>query len=114
MNTKVETKSRDAIRVEEAAQIRVMGFPVLEALPSRSLPYDQVDPFILLHEARLRLSDLANVDTRHPHRGFDNIWKWLEGWAGTGQATGPAGQMRGGRCGKGAFLGLGTERGAGM
>ena len=58
----------------DAASIRVMGFPVLEALPSRSLPYEQVDPFILLHEARLRLSDLANVDTRHPHRGFDNLW----------------------------------------
>ena len=65
MNTKVETKRREAILVEDAARIRVMGFPVLEALPSRSVPYEQVDPFILLHEARpaaqvgqrVRLSD---------------------------------------------------------
>ena len=70
MNTKIETKRRDAVIVEDAAPIRVMGFAVLEALPSGSVPYEEVDPFILLHEARLRLSDLANVDTRHPHRGL--------------------------------------------
>jgi len=77
MNTQVETRRREAILVEDAASIRVMGFPVLEALPSRSLPYEQVDPFILLHEARLLLSDLANVDTRYPHRGLDNLWYLL-------------------------------------
>ena len=43
MNTKVETKSREAILVEDAAQIHVMGFPVLEALPSRSVSYEQVE-----------------------------------------------------------------------
>jgi redox-sensitive bicupin YhaK (pirin superfamily) len=112
MNTKVETKSRDAILVEDAAQIRVMGFPVLEALPSRSLPYEQVDPFILLHEARLRLSDLANVDTRHPHRGFDNIWYVIDGSASTGHSTGPGGAMERARLSKGALLALRTGRGA--
>jgi quercetin 2,3-dioxygenase len=112
MNTKVETKSRDAILVEDAASIRVMGFPVLEALPSRSMPYEQVDPFILLHEARLRLSDLANVDTRHPHRGFDNIWYVIEGSASTGHSTGPGGAMERARLNKGALLALRTGRGA--
>jgi len=112
MNTKVETKKREAILVEDAAQIRVMGFPVLEALPSRSLPYEQIDPFILLHEARLRLSDLANVDTRHPHRGFDNIWYVLEGSASTGHSTGPGGTMERARLNKGALLALRTGRGA--
>ena len=112
MNTKVETKSREAILVEDAESIRVMGFPVLEALPSRSVPYDQVDPFILLHEARLRLSDLANVDTRHPHRGFDNIWYVIEGSASTGHSTGPGGTMERARLRKGALLALRTGRGA--
>jgi len=112
MNTKVETKSRDAILVEDAASIRVMGFPVLEALPSRSVPYEEVDPFILLHEARLRLSDLANVDTRHPHRGFDNIWYVIEGSASTGHSTGPGGAMERARLRKGALLALRTGRGA--
>ena len=41
-----------------------MGFPILEALPSRKVPYEQVDPFILVHEGRLRLSDI----TRRRHQ----------------------------------------------
>src|ERR1700704_1599122 len=106
MNTQGETTGREAILVEDAARIRIMGFPVLEALPSRSVPYDQVDPFILLHEARLRPSDLANVDTTHPHRGFDNLWYVLEGSASTGHSTGPGGAMERARLGPGALLAL--------
>ena len=34
MSTQVEVKEREASLVEDAASIRVMGFPVLEALPS--------------------------------------------------------------------------------
>lgn len=112
MNTQVETKRREAILVEDAAWIRVMGFSVLEALPSRSAPYEQVDPFILLHEARLRLSDLANIDTQHPHRGFDNLWYVIEGSASTGHSTGPGGAMERARLSQGALLALRTGRGA--
>jgi quercetin 2,3-dioxygenase len=112
MNTQLETIRREAILVEDAAWIHVMGFPVLEALPSRSVPYEQVDPFILLHEARLRLSELANVDTRHPHRGFDNIWYVIEGSASTGHSTGPGGAIERARLRKGALLALRTGRGA--
>ncbi len=112
MNTQVETMRREAILVEDAARIRMMGFSVLEALPSRSVPYEQVDPFILLHEARLRLSDLANVDTRHPHRGFDNLWYVVEGSVSTGHSTGPGGAMERARLRKGALLALRTGRGA--
>jgi hypothetical protein len=35
-----------------------MGQPLLEALPSHEVPDEQVDPFILVHEGRRRLSDL--------------------------------------------------------
>jgi pirin-like protein len=112
MNTIVETKERVAVLVEDAAKIRMMGMPILEALPSRSTPYEEVDPFILLHEARLRLSDLANVDTRHPHRGFDNLWYLLEGSVSTGHSTGPGGAMERARLNKGALLALRTGRGA--
>jgi redox-sensitive bicupin YhaK (pirin superfamily) len=112
MTTEVETTGRDAVLVEDAAQIRVMGFPVLEALPARGVPYQRVDPFILVHEARLRLSDLANVDTRHPHRGFDNLWYVLEGSASTGHSTGPGGSMERARLPQGALLALRTGRGA--
>jgi len=98
--------------VEDAALIRVMGFPVLEALPSRSIPYEQVDPFILVHEGRLRLSDMEGVDSRHPHRGFDNLWYVLEGSVSTGHSTGPGGAMERARLSEGALLALRTGRGA--
>jgi redox-sensitive bicupin YhaK (pirin superfamily) len=35
MTTEVKTTGRDAVLVEDATRIRVMGFPVLEALPAR-------------------------------------------------------------------------------
>src|SRR6266511_1412218 len=100
------TTARDAVLVEDAAKIRVMGQPILEALPSRAAPYEQVDPFLLVHEGRLRLSDLANVDTKHPHRGFDNLWYVLEGSVSTGHSTGPGGAMERARLSQGALLAL--------
>ncbi len=112
MTAQVETTGRDAVLVEDAASIRMMGFPVLEALPSRGVPYGQVDPFILVHEGRLRLSDMRGVDTKHPHRGFDNLWYVLEGSASTGHSTGPGGAMERARLSEGALLALRTGRGA--
>jgi quercetin 2,3-dioxygenase len=112
VTTEVETTGRDAVRVEDAALIRMMGFPVLEALPARGVPYNRVDPFLLVHESRLRLADMANVDTKHPHRGFDNLWYVLEGSASTGHSTGPGGSMERARLAEGALLALRTGRGA--
>jgi quercetin 2,3-dioxygenase len=112
MQEQREATGRQAVLVEGAAKIRMMGFPILEALPSRTLPYERVDPFILVHEARLRLSDLNGVDTRHPHRGFDNLWYVLEGTASTGHSTGPGGAMERARLPEGALLALRTGRGA--
>jgi hypothetical protein len=103
MKAQLEATGRAAVLVEDAALIRVMGFPVLEALPSRSIPYEQVDPFILVHEGRLRLSDMEGVDSRHPHRGFDNLWYVLEGSVSTGHSTGPGGAMERARLSEGRF-----------
>jgi quercetin 2,3-dioxygenase len=111
MKTQVETTERDAVLVEDAAWTGVMGQPILEALPSRAVPYEQVDPFLLVHEGRVRLSALANVDTKHPHRGFDNLWYMLEGSASTGHSTGPGGTMERARLSEGALLALRTGRG---
>jgi len=111
MKNQVQTTGRDAVRVEDAAWTQVMGQPILEALPLRGVPYEQVDPFILVHEGRLRLSDLANVDTKHPHRGFDNLWYVLEGAVSTGHSTGPGGAMERARLSAGALLALRTGRG---
>jgi redox-sensitive bicupin YhaK (pirin superfamily) len=108
----IEYTERDAILVEDAARIRVMGMPILEALPSRGAPYEQVDPFILLHEGRLRPADLKGVDTKHPHRGFDNLWYVIEGTASTGHNTGPGGAMERARLSEGSLLVLRTGRGA--
>jgi len=112
MTTEVETTGRDAVLVEDAARIRMMGLPVLEALPARGVPYQRVDPFILVHESRFRLSELSGMDTRHPHRGFDNLWYILEGSASTGHSTGPGGAIERARLPKGALLALRTGRGA--
>jgi hypothetical protein len=54
----------------EDAHIRpMMGFQILEPLPTRSVPYERVDPFILVHASRLRLSEPNDVDTKRPHGG---------------------------------------------
>src|SRR5438132_5119246 len=111
MTEQLEATGREAVLVEDASLIRMMGLPVLEALPSRQVTYEQVDPFILVHEGRLRLSELMDVDTRHPHRGFDNLWYVLEGSVSTGHSTGPGGAMERARLSEGALLALRTGRG---
>jgi quercetin 2,3-dioxygenase len=108
----IQTRAREAIVVEDAALIHMMGFPVLEALPSRTVPYAQVDPFLLVHEGRMKLSEVGKVDTKHPHRGFDNLWYVIEGSASTGHSTGPNGTIERARLTEGALLALRTGRGA--
>jgi redox-sensitive bicupin YhaK (pirin superfamily) len=100
------------VLVEEAALIRMMGFPVLEALPSPGAPYELTDPFILIHEGRLRPSEMAGVNTRHPHRGFDNLWYVVEGEASTGHSARPGGSLERARLREGSLLWLRTGRGA--
>jgi redox-sensitive bicupin YhaK (pirin superfamily) len=111
LQQQVEIAARDAVLVVDAAQIQIMGFPVLEALPSHRIPYNRVDPFILVHEARTRLAEVAKVDTRHPHRGFDNLWYLLEGSVSTGHSTGPDGAMERAQLSAGALLAIRTGRG---
>src|SRR2546425_2778333 len=112
MRQQVEEKARDAILVEDAALIRMMGMPVLEAVPSRTATYEQTDPFILVHEGRFRLSEMAAKDTKHPHRGFDNLWYVVQGSASTGHTTGPGGSTERARLSEGSLLALRTGRGA--
>jgi quercetin 2,3-dioxygenase len=112
MSTQATTTARDAVLVEDAHIRPMMGFEILEPLPTRSVPYERVDPFILVHESRFRLSELSGMDTKHPHRGFDNLWYILEGSASTGHSTGPGGAIERARLPKGALLALRTGRGA--
>jgi quercetin 2,3-dioxygenase len=112
MSQQVDAKSREAVLVEDAAVIRMMGMPVIEAVPSATATYELTDPFILVHEGRFRLDELAGLDTRHLHRGFDNIWYVLKGSASTGHTTGPGGSTVRARLNEGSLLWLRTGRGA--
>jgi redox-sensitive bicupin YhaK (pirin superfamily) len=112
MTQQAAKTERDAILVEDAALIHMMGIPVLEAVPSRGAPYERTDPFILVHEGRFRLSEMSGKDTKHPHRGFDNLWYVLQGSASTGHSTGPDGSIERARLSEGSLLALRTGRGA--
>jgi redox-sensitive bicupin YhaK (pirin superfamily) len=111
VSQQVQTARRDAVLIQEASSIRVMGMPVLEPVPSEGGPYERTDPFILVHEGRFRPSELAGRDTRHPHRGFDNLWYVLKGSASTGHTTGPDGSIERARLPEGSLLWIRTGRG---
>jgi quercetin 2,3-dioxygenase len=112
MEQQLQGTEREAALVEDASLIRMMGMPVLEAVPSRGAPYERTDPFILVHEGRFRLSEMVGKDTKHPHRGFDNLWYVLQGSASTGHTTGPDGSIERARLSEGSLLALRTGRGA--
>ena len=111
MTTTTNPKARDAV-VSDRHQRPIMGFPVWEALPARDVPYELSDPYILLHEATLHPSQMANVDTEHPHRGFDNLWYVIKGSSSTGHTTGPGGAIERADLPEGSLLFLRTGRGA--
>jgi redox-sensitive bicupin YhaK (pirin superfamily) len=112
MATQIDTAEREAILVQEAHVRGVMGVDVLEPLPSARIPYAMVDPYILVHEAVVRIApDQANRDTRHQHRGFDNLWYSISGASSTGHSTGPAGATERARLETGSLLKLRTGRG---
>lgn len=86
--------------------------PASHSWPRRSASIELTDPFILVHEGRFRPSEMAGKDTRHPHRGFDNLWYVLQGSASTGNTTGPGGSTERAQLAEGSLLWLRTGRGA--
>jgi redox-sensitive bicupin YhaK (pirin superfamily) len=112
MATQIDTEQREAVVVEDAHHRPVMGVDVLEPLPSRGIPYRLADPFILVHEAVVRITpEQATLDTKHQHRGFDNLWYAISGSSSTGHSTGPGGAMERARLETGSLLKLRTGRG---
>ena len=112
MATEVGTMEREVVLVESAHIRPMMGLDILEPLPSRGIPYRLVDPYILVHEAVVPITpERANLDTKHPHRGFDNLWYALSGASSTGHSTGPGGTMERARLETGSLLKLRTGRG---
>lgn len=112
MSTRVQTGEREIVLVEDAHVRPMMGLDVLEPLPSRGIPYEQLDPFILVHEGIVPITpEWAARDTGHPHRGFDNLWYLVAGSASTGHSTGPGGAIERARLETGSLLKLRTGRG---
>ena len=88
MTTRVETGEREIALVDDAHVRPVMGLEILEPSPSRSIPYARVDPFILGHEGVAPIApERVSMDTKHPHRGFDNPWYVVAGAASTDHST---------------------------
>ncbi len=62
-------------------KIDMGGFPVKQALPTNNV--DQVDPFLLLHHARVKpnydRTALSQGVGPHPHRGFSPVTFVIEG-----------------------------------
>src|SRR2546428_12151590 len=110
--TTATSKLREAALVSDRWLRPMMGLGVWEALPARDVPYELSDPYILLHEATLRPSQMAGMDTEPPHRGFDNLWYILNGSSSTGHTTGPGGAIERAWLPEGALLFLRTGRGA--
>ena len=94
MATDIDTGRREIVLIEEAHIRPMMGLDILEPLPSARIPYRMVDPYILVHEAVVPITpERASLNTRHPHRGFDNLWYVISGSASTGHSTGPGGAI---------------------
>jgi redox-sensitive bicupin YhaK (pirin superfamily) len=112
MATEIQTAERQVVLVEDAHVRPMMGLEVLEPVPSRSIPYTNVDPFVLVHEATVPITpERARLDTTHPHRGFDNLWYILSGSASTGHSTGPDGTFERVQLRTGGLLKIRTGRG---
>jgi len=109
--TYLDIAEREVILVEDPRVRPIMGLDVLETLPSARIPYPLVDPFILVHEGVVPGNFGASVDTKHPHRGFDNLWYVVSGSTSTGHSTGPGGAMERARLETGSLLKVRTGRG---
>jgi redox-sensitive bicupin YhaK (pirin superfamily) len=112
MATQLDTIPREVVVVEDAHIRPMMGLEILESLPSARIPYRMVDPFILVHEGVIPITaERVGLDTKHPHRGFDNLWYAVSGSSSTGHSTGPGGAMERARLDAGSLLKLRTGRG---
>ncbi len=112
MATQIDTEQRQIVLVKDARIRPMMGNTVLESLPLAGIPYSMVDPYILVHEATLKITpEQAKQDTTHPHRGFDNLWYAISGASSTGHSTGPGGTMERAKLVEGSVLKVRTGKG---
>jgi hypothetical protein len=57
MTTQVETGEREVVLLGNAHIRPMIGLDVLEPLPPRTIPYSRVDPFILVHDAVVPITE---------------------------------------------------------
>src|SRR5215211_2669112 len=57
MTTQIETGEREVVLLENGHIRPMMGLDVLEPLPSRTIPYSRVDPFILVHDTVVPITE---------------------------------------------------------
>lgn len=75
-----DTRLRPALIVDRAHMVMEgAGVPIRRALPSRNVPYNAVDPFLLLDEGRLQVTGKNANFPIHPHRGFEIVTYSLKG-----------------------------------
>lgn len=78
--TSINARSRPALAVDRAHTVMEgAGVPIKRALPSRNVPYQSVDPFLLLDEGRLKVTPGSANFPIHPHRGFEIVTYSLRG-----------------------------------
>jgi redox-sensitive bicupin YhaK (pirin superfamily) len=110
--THEDTPDREIILVASARIRPMMGLDTLESLPSPRIPYALVDPFILVDESVVPIiPERASLDTKHPHRGFDNLSYLIADAVRTGLSIGPGGVMKRARLRAGSLLKIRTGRG---
>ena len=67
--------NRSVIRLIYASIVDMGGFPVRQPLPVKGV--DQIDPFLLLHHAEVKVPEDRDPGTAgigpHPHRGFSPV-----------------------------------------
>ena len=112
MEQRLESTEREAVLVEDAATIRMMGMHVLEAVPSRGAPYERTDPFILVHEGRFRLSEMAGKDTSIRTEGSTTSGTCCRARPAPVTPRGRTDPIERARLSEGSLLALRTGRGA--
>ncbi len=72
------------------------GVPVRRVLPSRTVPYRLVDPFLLLDHFQMENMGNGESFPPHPHRGFEIITYMIQGSGNHSDSEGNRGTVRAG------------------
>ena len=112
MRQETETRERDAVLVEDAALIRMMGMPVLEAVPSRGRRTNRPTPSSWCTRAVPPLGDGGQGHEASAPRVRQPLVRARRARRAPVTRTGPGGSVERARLSEGSLLALRTGRGA--